>query len=835
MKVFLSHSSKDKELVKAVHSKLSNAWLDSVDIENGENIPEKINDALKEASHFVLFWSKNSKSSNWVKAELNAAFINVMSDNCKFLIFSLDETQLPPLLLPYKYDSINHEDIVNASEQISNIINSAVSKTLKTNQFINRTKEIGDIEQYAREHIKIIVLHGILGIGKTSLAKRALKWIYSTNSYIVVDFNEIPGIAELALMLSKLTKKSLINDNKDLKKQEENIRYFFEHIGNDKICLILKDVKSWLAESGEPNKNLTFILDIIAKTSIFEQPIIITSSRYITFSTKYTNEFRQIKISSMNDSCISEIIKNNLPQSFEYNEVKNQIFAKNLFGYPLGARLGAFRLASYGYEYFITEAKKMKNLKIGLAKDLISYANISPDCIEYLKTNTLVKSKLRNEEYSEIFSNKWSTDKIAELSDEAFFAGILKIDEDGCYKLEPLVIDYYYDLAFNDSNRKMICAQLEIYLLQYIKDEKKYLRVLPALIHVLVLNNKLDEVRTIREEMTATISKTMWEQYNHRDYEDALKTAEYLIANINIDDYDPYYVKALCLDRDGESEEAIKILNKLIEDDDQNSYKYFNALGRIKKHQEYFETAIVLFKKSIEKNRKYISAYREISECYIFLNDLFEAKQFINKAKDIDDTNIFTILLESKILQKENKTLEALELIGDDDPIIHKDPSLVCFRKGRLYDALGQSQKAIQLYKETLGYNPKMSDATLCLLSHDVSNNIDCYSKIASLKSKLKGKRKYILTNIEARYIGYFKHDPNKALDLLDSVDKKYIDKQWYAVKIQMLEKIIEICKTKDKLFIAEEHTKKLNETKILLKQIYGIEKIQEADLLPDA
>lgn len=48
-------------------------------------------------------------------------------------------------------------------------------------------------------------------------------------------------------------------------------------------------------------------------------------------------------------------------------------------------------------------------------------------------------------------------EKIATIADEAFFAGILKFDDDGCYKLEPLVEDFYYDLAFNSKDRKAIC------------------------------------------------------------------------------------------------------------------------------------------------------------------------------------------------------------------------------------------------------------------------------------------------------------------------------------------------------------------------------------------
>lgn len=57
MKAFLSHTSSDKDLVGLVQKKLTqaNAWYDAVDIENGESIPEKINDGLRNARIMFCF------------------------------------------------------------------------------------------------------------------------------------------------------------------------------------------------------------------------------------------------------------------------------------------------------------------------------------------------------------------------------------------------------------------------------------------------------------------------------------------------------------------------------------------------------------------------------------------------------------------------------------------------------------------------------------------------------------------------------------------------------------------------------------------------------------
>jgi tetratricopeptide (TPR) repeat protein len=842
MKIFLSHSSIDKELVRLVHRQLGDGviWFDEADIENGDAIPEKVNEGLKSATHFVLFWSVNAEKSNWVKAELNAAFVKMLSDKCKFMIFTLDKTPLLDILKPYRYDTLNMSDIENSSVKVVEIIKSQISAKTDMNSFINRTKEIGDIENATRKGCKLIVLNGILGIGKSSLIKRAIQWIYPQNSYILIDFNTIPGLAELSLYLSKETKCSLKNDNIGVDKQKRNVCYFLEYIASKNISLILKDVKPWLTDDGEANEYLKMITDMIVLSKVFTQPVMMTSSRYIAFPNEYNDNIYQFRISAMNDDYISEIIKNNLPISFDgYILEKNKAFAKEMLGYPLGAKLAAFRVANNGYDYYLAQPYKIRELKIGLAKQFISYANISDNCVEYLKINCLAKSRMRNEEYSKAFPEMIPED-VAKLSDEAFFAGVVKIDEDGCYQLEPLVKDYYYSLAFQADNRKEICDKLECFLINAVSDNNSYdyLRLLPSAIHILALNGKLNKARELRAEMTATIAESMWDQYNHRDYDDALRTAEQLIsidaaANLDEPQIDALYVKALCLIRFEKYVDAQNIIEDLMAEYDDHP-RYYTALGKIEKNQEKFESAIVLFNKAIKKNPRHISAYRELGECYLYLDDLVKAKSAIMEAKRIDDSNLFIILLESHVLQKEGRINEALSLI-EKESVLDKDPAQVLFRRGRIYDESGKSKEAIECYHKALDYNPRIYDAKLCLLSHQVVGDNNCRNDIDLLKRKLKGKREYILTNIEARYIGYYEQNIEKALSLLDSVHEKYIDVQWYAVKIQLLERQLQNQQELDRKVLAEDTKEELEKVKDSCLLRFGIKDINEKYFLPDA
>lgn len=85
-KVFLSHSSKDKEkFVKPVAMELKNRevdyWLDITDVESGENFPEKIADGIKNAYCIVLFISDNFFQSPWAKGELSMSIKRMHSQD----------------------------------------------------------------------------------------------------------------------------------------------------------------------------------------------------------------------------------------------------------------------------------------------------------------------------------------------------------------------------------------------------------------------------------------------------------------------------------------------------------------------------------------------------------------------------------------------------------------------------------------------------------------------------------------------------------------------------------------------------------------------------------
>ena len=106
--------------------------------------------------------------------------------------------------------------------------------------------------------------------------------------------------------------------------------------------------------------------------------------------------------------------------------------------------------------------------------------------------------------------------------------------------------------------------------------------------------------------------------------------------------------------------------------------------------------------------------------------------------------------------------------------------------------------------------------------------------EIAILREKLRGKRKFILINIEARFIGYQNHNEERAVEILESVPKNFRDRQWYAVKMQLLENTVEKYERAKRSLLVNEYKKELKNLKDIVEQKYGDKALNETDLLPD-
>lgn len=107
MKIFLSHSSVDKALVRKVYDELgaSLCHFDEATFDPTGDIPTEIFSALSTSTHFVLFASPTALQSKWVKGELERSFESWMKNGVRramvFLLDGSEYSDLPDWLKKY--------------------------------------------------------------------------------------------------------------------------------------------------------------------------------------------------------------------------------------------------------------------------------------------------------------------------------------------------------------------------------------------------------------------------------------------------------------------------------------------------------------------------------------------------------------------------------------------------------------------------------------------------------------------------------------------------------------------------------------------------------------
>ena len=116
-KIFLCHASADKWFVRRVRSDLASAghatWIDEWEIKVGDSIVDKVSGATEKADALILFVSKASNQSEWVKREWQSALSRRMATGAiRVLPVLIEDCSIPAIMHDVKYadfrESYNH-------------------------------------------------------------------------------------------------------------------------------------------------------------------------------------------------------------------------------------------------------------------------------------------------------------------------------------------------------------------------------------------------------------------------------------------------------------------------------------------------------------------------------------------------------------------------------------------------------------------------------------------------------------------------------------------------------------------------------------------------------
>lgn len=257
-RAFLSHSSKQKDLVKRIASNLGKSICiyDDYEFETGLPIIDEIIKGLDNTNLFVLFISNEALDSKWVKEEISIAE-SKFKNNKRFYPILIDSSinistdiRIPDWLKNYLLKPFNDPFIITKKirqklREIS-LEENPIYKA-KEELFIGRNEEFDLFESklYSLDKIKLssVIISGFQGVGRRTFLNNALKRAKKIQNYyepIFIDLGTKDSIEDFILKLQDI-------DNHN---NEEYLTYLSGLLYDEKIKEALRLLDK-IQESGE--------------------------------------------------------------------------------------------------------------------------------------------------------------------------------------------------------------------------------------------------------------------------------------------------------------------------------------------------------------------------------------------------------------------------------------------------------------------------------------------------------------------------------------------------------------------------------------------------------
>ena len=245
MKIFLSHSSTDKDIVGRVYDELG-AGICHYDIATFDPngfLPQQIYEALLESTHFVLFASKAAMASGWVQGEIKNAFLNWMKAGLKeVMVFLLRDgtiDQVPDWLKSYVV--IEHPSPAHIVCRIKGRV-SAVERSLGHSPPFYRYDDLTKLEQrvtVGAEYMpKTIMLCGADGYGKKQLINELYERRFQSVAKYKISVALDESASEFDLYRAVIGSFSLIS----ISELAEKLAYFQSLESNVRYSLLADEI-----------------------------------------------------------------------------------------------------------------------------------------------------------------------------------------------------------------------------------------------------------------------------------------------------------------------------------------------------------------------------------------------------------------------------------------------------------------------------------------------------------------------------------------------------------------------------------------------------------------
>lgn len=734
-KAFLSHSSKDKEIVRKVAHQLGNknCVLDEISFDPGRITLEQIFSELDSSDIFVLFISNDSLESEWVKKEIKRAKENMNSEILHRIIpIIIDEKilysdeRLPSWIAkPYNLKYIDNEVII--LKKIRQALREVNFKKTKFNQdiennFVGRNSEmekfeneINNIDSWTPTYI--IAYNYFDGIGRRTFLKNALRKYklteyLDTPTYITIESQE--SIENFIYKLNTISKDPAV------------LAYDFSSLSIEtKIEIAVTLVKQFM-----DFKELIFIIDeggiVLPNSSVvnwFKELVnnkIFDNNLVLCLISKYRPN--EVKLKREKKSLVYRIPELSTPETknlflrllkiYQLDGIHREdkeFFIEHLKGIP-SQIIYAVNLI----EINPFEAKKNVN-------DIIEYSDrFSSTILNHLKDTPIAYQLAILLSTNEIFStelinkvlgdNEETSNALQTLFDLSLFNFVF-----GGYdyvKLNPTLSDFInrtkikleeqYKTKLNAISKELLEEDLDKII---VNDYSEFMVTIQAM-----LENKLKVPK--KYFIPSLIIKNVIKEYDKGNYDYVIKICVELLENQNYDQqiiWETNYRLTLAYART-KNEKFFDHISFF--KNETNNLDYYFLLGFYYRHKGNRMKALENYSKALQYYSEHSRSKREIVNIYLSLGQYDDAVDLAKDNYEKRKTNIYhihsyfvSIIRRKKTSSSDIKILETLMNSVKSNPDIKSDDILRCMQGEYAYYVENDINKANEILLEAIKLN----------------------------------------------------------------------------------------------------------------------------------
>lgn len=735
-KAFLSHSSKDKDLVRKVALQLGNknCVLDEISFDPGRKTLEQIFSELDSSDIFVLFISNESLESTWVKKEINRAKENFNNDYLERIIpIIIDEnirysdTRIPKWIAkPYNLKFIENEVII--LKKIQQALKEINFKKTKFNQeieknFVGRNaemekfeNEINNIDNWTPTYI--IAYNYFEGIGRRTFLKNALR------KYELTNYLDTPTTITID---SKESIENFIYKLNTISKIPEILDYDFSVLSiESKIEIAVKLLKQFL-----DYKELVFVIDeggiVLPNNSIvdwFKSLVnneLFDNNLILCLISKFRPNEAQLRREKK--SLVYRIPELSKPESknlflrlLKIYQLENlrredkEFFIEHLNGIP-SQIIYAVNLI----EINPLEAKKNINEIVEysdrFSSTILNHLKGTPNAYQlaiFLSTNEIFSVDLINKVFGENDDTSAALQKLFDLSLFNFVFGGYEY-----VKLNPTLSDFINrskirtDNAYNDKlnliTKKLLKEDLDKII---IDDYSEFMITLQAMLE--------NEIKIPKKYfIPSLIIKNVIKEYDKGNYEYVIKICLELLENSNYDQqiiWETNYRLTLAYARTRNDNffDYISFFKN-----ETNNLDYYFLLGFYHRHKRNKPKALEYYHKALEYYREHSRTKREIVNLYLSLGQYEDALELAKENYEKRKTNIYhihsyfisVIRRKRQFSNSEITTLQTLMNAVESNPDIKSDDILRCMKGEYAYYVESNLKLANDILLEAIQLN----------------------------------------------------------------------------------------------------------------------------------